>query len=97
MNTIDGPMKIQPINQQPISSVEPSEGSQFSKDLLQAIQDTNEATKKADEEGVKALIGNGSPHEAMIALTEAELKFRMMTQARNKLVEAYREVMRMNM
>ena len=97
MNTIDGPIKIQPIDTGAGSNAVQGEGGQFSKDLAKAINDTNEAAIKADEEGVKALVGNGSPHQAMIALTEAELKFRMMTQARNKLVEAYKEVMRMNM
>jgi flagellar hook-basal body complex protein FliE len=33
-------------------------------------------------------------HDVMIAMTKADLSFRMMLEVRNKLVEAYQEVMR---
>jgi flagellar hook-basal body complex protein FliE len=34
-------------------------------------------------------------HEVMLAEAEADLSFKMLVQTRNKLVEAYKEVMRM--
>jgi flagellar hook-basal body complex protein FliE len=34
-------------------------------------------------------------HEVMLAMTRADLSFRMMLEVRNKLLEAYQEVMRM--
>ena len=34
-------------------------------------------------------------HTAMIAMQKADLSFQLLMQVRNKLVEAYREVMRM--
>jgi len=33
----------------------------------------------------------------MLSLAQAELSFRMMTQVRNKMLEAYREIMRMQL
>jgi len=36
-------------------------------------------------------------HEMMIALNKAELSMRMLTQVRNKAVEAYQELMRMSL
>jgi flagellar hook-basal body complex protein FliE len=36
-------------------------------------------------------------HQVMIAMNEADLAFRMMLEVRNKLVEAYKEVARLQM
>lgn len=38
---------------------------------------------------------SGSIHEAMIAMEKADIAFRTMMQVRNKLLEAYQEVMRL--
>lgn len=35
-------------------------------------------------------------HETMIALEKAEISFKLMLEVRNKILDAYREVMRMN-
>jgi len=41
------------------------------------------------------LSDSGSIHEAMMALEKANISFRAMMQVRNKILEAYQEVMRM--
>ncbi len=41
------------------------------------------------------LDGSGDVHEAMIALQRAEMTFQLTMQVRNKLVQAYQEIMRM--
>ncbi len=38
---------------------------------------------------------NDNVHEVMLAMAKADVSFRMMVEVRNKLVEAYQEVMRM--
>jgi flagellar hook-basal body complex protein FliE len=39
--------------------------------------------------------GPASLHDTMLALDQADLSFRLMMQVRNKIVEAYQEVLRM--
>ena len=41
------------------------------------------------------LDGSGDVHDAMIALQRAELTLQLTVQVRNKLVQAYQEIMRM--
>ena len=39
--------------------------------------------------------GTATLHDTMLAIEKAELSFRLMMQVRNKIVEAYQEVLRM--
>ena len=58
--------------------------------------DTSGAQKNADALAMQ--VATGQPvelHEAIIAMEQADLSLRMAMQVRNKLVEAYQEVMRM--
>ncbi len=41
-------------------------------------------------------LGGGNLHETAIALEKADIAMRVATKVRNKLVEAYQEVMRMS-
>lgn len=38
---------------------------------------------------------NGNIHETLIAMSKADVSFRMIMQVRNKIINAYQEVMRM--
>jgi flagellar hook-basal body complex protein FliE len=38
---------------------------------------------------------NGNIHETLLAMSKANVSFRMLTEVRNKIVSAYQEVMRM--
>lgn len=71
--------------------------NEFAKELEQAISGVSDQLKGADHAAVNALVGNGGPHEAVLAMTKAELSFRFLTQARNKMIDAYQEIMRMSM
>ena len=67
----------------------------FSTVLKGAIEDINNLQNKADEAITKVQLDNtASIHEAVIALEKADVSFRAMMQVRNKIVEAYQEVMR---
>ena len=67
--------------------------SAFSDVLMEAVAGVRAAFAEANEAGTEALLGRGTPHHAMVAMTKADLSFRFMTQTRNKLVDAYREIM----
>jgi flagellar hook-basal body complex protein FliE len=64
--------------------------------LKNTISDINELQIDADKAIAKVeLEDSGSIHEAMIALEKANISFRVMMTVRNKIVDAYQEIMRM--
>jgi flagellar hook-basal body complex protein FliE len=67
----------------------------FSNDLAAAIDGVKSSLQNSDNQTANAVVGDGSPHDVMLALSQAELSFRLVTQVRNKLLDAYREIMRM--
>ena len=66
-------------------------------DWLSAQAATTSGQLVRAEEGLQALASgeNVSLHHVMIGLEEARLSFQLMAQVRNRLVESYQEVMRM--
>lgn len=75
---------------------EEESGQSFGAALESAMVNINKLQNDADAaiESVE-LDNSASIHDAMIALEKADISFRTMMQVRNKLVEAYQEVMRM--
>ncbi|PKN33653.1 MAG: flagellar hook-basal body complex protein FliE [Deltaproteobacteria bacterium HGW-Deltaproteobacteria-19] len=72
-------------------------GKGFGEALKKAVQDIDLLQKQADQEINRVqLQDNGSIHSAIIALEKADLSLRTMIQVRNKVLEAYQEVMRMS-
>lgn len=68
----------------------------FSDLLKQYVQETNHATKEASAQAENlAITGEGNMSETLLAAKQADLSFQLMLSARNKLLDAYREVMRM--
>jgi flagellar hook-basal body complex protein FliE len=68
----------------------------FMKFLEQAVGDVNNAQIGADRAVEQLQSGQGANlHEVMIAMEEADISLRLMVQMRNKLVESYQEIMRM--
>jgi flagellar hook-basal body complex protein FliE len=68
----------------------------FAQVLSKAIVDVDQAQHFSNEQVEKVLSGEVEDvHTAMIAMKKAEMSFQMMMQVRNKLVEAYQEIMRM--
>jgi flagellar hook-basal body complex protein FliE len=71
-------------------------GSGFSDALLNAVNEVNNQQQTADKAILNVQAGNtGGLHEAMIALEKADISFRTMLTVRNKIIEAYQEIMRM--
>ncbi len=66
--------------------------------LKQAIQEVNQAQDQAEGEARNLMVGESADmHTAMLAVQKADLSFQMMMAVRSKLIDAYREVMRMQM
>ncbi len=64
--------------------------------VQQMVRDVNSVQQTAGEKVRDVLQGGPtSVHEAMIAVEESNVSFMMLSEMRNKLVESYQEVMRM--
>jgi flagellar hook-basal body complex protein FliE len=71
-------------------------GNSFGQTLSDLVKDVNEAQLKADAAVQDLAEGKtDSLHEVMLAMGKAELSFKFLMQTRNKLVEAYNEIMRL--
>lgn len=60
--------------------------------LVDAVESSNAAANAAVG---RMIDGTGDVHDAMIALQRADLTLQFSVQVRNKLVQAYQEIMRM--
>jgi flagellar hook-basal body complex protein FliE len=70
-------------------------GTGFGEALKDAISTVNELQKKSDQEVQKLMAGESQDlHTTVIAMQKADLSFQMMMQVRNKIVQAYQEIMR---
>ncbi len=88
----------------PLTGIEPKkaegdktpEGTAFGDVLKNAIMDINNLQNDADKAIANVQLEDaGSIHDAMIALEKAGISFQVMMQVRNKILDAYQEVMRM--
>jgi flagellar hook-basal body complex protein FliE len=85
----------------PTFTPQPLEGqgqSTFSDVLGRMVSEVN-AKQAAATDAVSALLsGQNVPlHQAMIAMEEASVSFQLMAEVRNKLLESYQELMRMQL
>lgn len=73
----------------------PAGGASFAQALGHAIGEVEALQLAADGEAAKAAAGAGNLHETALALEKADVGMRVLTKVRNKIVEAYQDVMRM--
>lgn len=68
----------------------------FGQVLQNSIKEVNQLQHVADR-SIEQLIAGRSKnlHETMIAMEKADISFRLMMEVRNKIIEAYHEIMRM--
>jgi flagellar hook-basal body complex protein FliE len=60
--------------------------------LVKSVEDTGSAANQA----IAGMVNKtGDVHDAMIALQRAEMQLQLTVQVRNKLVQAYNDIMRM--
>ena len=73
----------------------PSGGSSFAKALTEMVQNVNsDQVVASDQIRALALDGEGSIHEAMVAISRAEGSFRLMMEVRNRIVQGVNELLR---
>ena len=76
-----------------------AEGSyeDFGSLVKKSLMDVNKSQKVSDHLATNLAAGKSENiHETMLSISQAELQFKLMVQVRNKVLEAYQEVMRMN-
>jgi flagellar hook-basal body complex protein FliE len=68
----------------------------FGQRFVQEIENINTGIVDVDND-IRKLVAGESPslHDVMIRMEEAKLSFQLLAQVRNRLLEAYQEVMRM--
>ncbi|MBW2028834.1 MAG: flagellar hook-basal body complex protein FliE [Deltaproteobacteria bacterium] len=69
--------------------------SDFGKIIKESINRVDTLEREADRSVIDLLQGKADIHVAMIALQKADTSMRILLTVRNKVIDAYREIMRM--
>src|SRR5262245_11419692 len=77
------------------ASPAPESATSFGDSLQGLLASVDESAGAANTAITSMVKGTGDVHEAMIALQRAETTLQLTVQIRNKLVQAYQDVMRM--
>lgn len=95
-------MSITPITPASITPVGPASAaseatgtSGFAESLESMLRAVESTGAEANDAVSRMLAGNGDVHTALIAMQQADTTFQLTVQIRNKLVQAYQDVMRM--
>lgn len=79
-----------------VAGIGDESNSQFLQLLKDGIAEVNKGMQEGDKASMDLATGKSSNiHQTMLAVTQAELGFNMLVQLRNKAIEAYQDVMRM--
>lgn len=95
VKSIGSLLPIKPPSELP-GAAPPEEGTSFGAVLKDSLSQVNHLQHEADQ-AIQELAtgGKATLHDTMLALQKADLSFKLMMQVRNKIVEAYQEVLRM--
>jgi len=101
MKIPENPMRIDPKGLTDPASPQEQKGKvkdvRFSDQLRELLYSVNTKQAQTNEEVGKVVTGESEDlHNAMIALEEASVSFQLMLEIRNKMLEAYQEINRMN-
>jgi flagellar hook-basal body complex protein FliE len=79
----------------PAGGLQSESQEKFGDALRQLVGSVESSSNEANQAIGRVLDGTGDVHEAVIALQRADQMLQMTVQVRNKLVQAYQDVMRM--
>lgn len=84
------------VSAQTTKPAEKAQQTDFSTHLKNALGEVNGLQQQANQ-AIEQLVGEGKGdlQQTMVALEKADVSFRLMMQIRNKVLEAYQEIMRM--
>lgn len=86
----------QPLSPGVQNQAEVASGKSFGELLSDSINKANNIQLEADHAINELAAGrNKNIHETMLMLEKADTSFKLMMQVRNKIIDAYREIMRM--
>ena len=93
-----GDLRIENVQQLPPKNGEKFtqiSSTEFGKIIKEAINNVNGLDREANKSIADLLQGKTDIHETMIALQKADVSMRLLLTIRNKVLEAYREIMHM--
>jgi len=70
-------------------------GPSFADQLVDLLRDTDRSQQQAEQGARDLAVGRGDVVETMVSLSKAELSLRLVTEVRNRALEAYNEIMRL--
>jgi len=83
---------------QDIGQVKKTTGSGFGEVLEKSLASVNGQMQEADHMAAGLVSGDHSNiHETMIAMEKANIAFKLVTKVQSKVIDAYKEVMRMQL
>ncbi|MFO7783461.1 MAG: flagellar hook-basal body complex protein FliE [Thermodesulfobacteriota bacterium] len=96
MDPIQGlPRAFHPV--QPATRPEGTRDPSFHDTLESFVRQVNTQMNDADRKAAEFAVGKGQGiHEVMIASEKAGISFKLLMEIRNKLLDAYQEIMRMS-
>lgn len=101
MNISEIPLRIDPTGATGAVTPQDQKGevkdASFGDQLRELLYSVNDMQASSDEKVSEVITGESEDlHNAMIALEEANVSFQLMLEIRNKMLEAYQEINRMN-
>jgi flagellar hook-basal body complex protein FliE len=87
--------RIAPVAQQPAGATTPAEGGSFAEALAAAVGELSGTLGAGEQAARQAILGQGDVQAVVEALTATELALETAVAVRDKVVEAYQEILRM--
>ncbi len=78
-----------------IAAVEPDAAAQVAGPLEQNLNDFKAALQETEKLATDSMVGDADPHMLVQALAQSELAVETVVTVRDKVVEAYQEILRM--
>jgi len=99
LNQLPSLNPIAEVGRKPVSTGQGgAQATDFGDILKQALQEVDAAQHTSEQEARNLMSGEATDmHTAILAVQKADVSFQMMMAVRSKLIDAYREVMRMQM